>query len=80
MGTGTVCTEQQTQSCLKIMGCQFTISPGATEEFTAGRGKNASIPFLPGIASVSELMRGYGVRAPQPLNFSPLRRLAACQF
>ena len=55
MGTGTVCTEQQ----LKLsedLGCQFMISPGATDGLLRAAA-SASISFLPGISTVSELMR-----------------------
>ena len=55
VGTGTVCTEQQ----LKLsedLGCQFMISPGATDGLLRAAA-SASIPFLPGISTVSELMR-----------------------
>ncbi|MDG1163932.1 MAG: bifunctional 4-hydroxy-2-oxoglutarate aldolase/2-dehydro-3-deoxy-phosphogluconate aldolase [Porticoccaceae bacterium] len=62
VGTGSVCKEQQ----LKLsedMGCQFMISPGATDKLLQAA-QSSSVPFLPGISSVSELMRGmeYGHR------------------
>ncbi len=62
VGTGTVCNEQQIKLSEDI-GCQFMISPGATDKLLQAAQKS-SIPFLPGISSVSELMRGleYGHR------------------
>ncbi|MCT2530591.1 bifunctional 4-hydroxy-2-oxoglutarate aldolase/2-dehydro-3-deoxy-phosphogluconate aldolase [SAR92 clade bacterium H921] len=62
VGTGTVCNEQQIKLSEDI-GCQFMISPGATDNLLQAA-QASSIPFLPGISSVSELMRGleYGHR------------------
>ena len=62
VGTGTVCNEQQIKLSEDI-GCQFMISPGATDRLLQAAQKS-SVPFLPGISSVSELMRGleYGHR------------------
>ena len=62
VGTGTVCNEQQIKLS-EDLGCQFMISPGATDTLLEA-GARSSVPFLPGIASVSELMRGmeYGHR------------------
>ena len=44
------------------LGCQFMISPGATDKLLSV-GSQSSVPFLPGISTVSELMRGieYGL-------------------
>ena len=62
VGTCTVCNEQQIKLSEDI-GCQFMISPGATDKLLQAAQKS-SVPFLPGISSVSELMRGleYGHR------------------
>ena len=62
VGTGTVCNEQQIKLSEDI-GCQFMISPGATDKLLQAAQKS-SVPFLPGISSVSELMCGleYGHR------------------
>ncbi|MDA8782523.1 bifunctional 4-hydroxy-2-oxoglutarate aldolase/2-dehydro-3-deoxy-phosphogluconate aldolase [Porticoccaceae bacterium] len=62
VGTGTVCSEQQIKLS-EDLGCQFMISPGATDKLLQAA-QHSSIPFLPGISSVSELMRGmeYGHR------------------
>ena len=56
VGTGTVCTEQQIKLS-EDLGCQFMISPGATDSLLQA-GERSTVPFLPGISSVSELMRG----------------------
>ena len=56
VGTGTVCTEQH-MKLSEDLGCQFMISPGATDKLLRAAEGN-SVPFLPGISSVSELMRG----------------------
>jgi|TARA_B110000977_G_C11050651_1_gene482170 2-dehydro-3-deoxyphosphogluconate aldolase/(4S)-4-hydroxy-2-oxoglutarate aldolase len=55
VGTGTVCTPEQVQlSC--DLGCQFMISPGTTDRLLTAA-EQAPIPLMPGIASVSEMMR-----------------------
>ena len=56
VGTGTVCTEQHIKLS-EDLGCQFMISPGATDKLLRAA-ENSSVPFLPGISSVGELMRG----------------------
>jgi len=56
IGVGTVLNpEQLKQAC--DAGAQFAISPGQTPELLKA-GREASIPFIPGIATVSELMAG----------------------
>jgi 2-dehydro-3-deoxyphosphogluconate aldolase/(4S)-4-hydroxy-2-oxoglutarate aldolase len=61
VGTGTVCSEEQIKLS-EDLGCQFMISPGATDKLLS-TGSQSSVPFLPGISTVSELMRGmeYGL-------------------
>lgn len=61
VGTGTVCSEEQIKLS-EDLGCQFMISPGATNKLLS-LGSQSSVPFLPGISTVSELMRGmeYGL-------------------
>jgi 2-dehydro-3-deoxyphosphogluconate aldolase/(4S)-4-hydroxy-2-oxoglutarate aldolase len=61
VGTGTVCSEEQIRLS-EDLGCQFMISPGATDKLLS-IGSQSSVPFLPGISTVSELMRGmeYGL-------------------
>ena len=62
IGAGTVINPQQLREVTEA-GAQFAISPGLTDELlnaaTAG-----SIPLIPGISTVSELMLGmdYGLR------------------
>ena len=41
-------------------GAKFAISPGLTRELLQA-GKDAAIPLIPGIASISELMEGTGL-------------------
>ena len=62
VGTGTVCSEEQIKLS-EDLGCQFMISPGATDKLLAV-GSQSSVQFLPGISTVSELMRGmeYGLK------------------
>ena len=62
VGTGTVCSEEQIKLS-EDLGCQFMISPGATDKLLA-IGSKSSVPFFPGISTVSELMRGmeYGLK------------------
>ncbi|PLW81494.1 keto-deoxy-phosphogluconate aldolase [Kineobactrum sediminis] len=56
VGTGTVCTPAHVQlSC--DLGCQFMISPGFTDQLLAAAAQ-APLPLMPGIATVSEMMRG----------------------
>ena len=61
VGTGTVCSEEQIKLS-EDLGCQFMISPGATDKLLS-IGSQSSVPFLPGVSTVSELMRGmeYGL-------------------
>lgn len=56
VGAGTVLTGGDL-AAVESAGARFAIAPGATPAlYEAARG--ASIPFLPGIATASELMRG----------------------
>lgn len=59
VGAGTVTTPEQLQKVIDA-GARFAISPGLTRELLAA-GKDAVIPLIPGIASISELMEGTGV-------------------
>ncbi len=56
IGVGTVTTPAQLHDSIKA-GARFAISPGQTQELLLA-GREASIPFIPGIASISELMMG----------------------
>ncbi len=54
VGTGTVCGEEQIKLS-EDLGCQFMISPGITNQLLRWA-ENSSVPFLPGISTVCELM------------------------
>lgn len=56
VGAGTVTTAAQLQQVVDA-GAKFAISPGLTRELLQA-GKETSIPLIPGIASISELMEG----------------------
>jgi 2-dehydro-3-deoxyphosphogluconate aldolase/(4S)-4-hydroxy-2-oxoglutarate aldolase len=56
VGAGTVTNAEQLQQCIEA-GAQFAISPGMTRELLQA-GKDSTIPLIPGIASISELMEG----------------------
>jgi 2-dehydro-3-deoxyphosphogluconate aldolase/(4S)-4-hydroxy-2-oxoglutarate aldolase len=56
VGSGTVCNAEQI-ALSEDIGCQFMVSPGSTDGLLAAA-EGCSIPLLPGVSSVSELMRG----------------------
>ncbi|GAB3382443.1 bifunctional 4-hydroxy-2-oxoglutarate aldolase/2-dehydro-3-deoxy-phosphogluconate aldolase [Lysobacter fragariae] len=56
VGAGTVLTPADL-AAVEGAGAQFAISPGATDALYAAA-HNGRVPFLPGIATASELMRG----------------------
>lgn len=56
IGAGTVTTAAQLQQVTDA-GAQFAISPGLTPGLLAA-GSSGSIPLIPGIATISELMTG----------------------
>lgn len=57
VGAGTVCNAADLEAALAA-GAEFIVSPGLTEPL--GRAAIASgIPFLPGVASASDIMRGF---------------------
>jgi 2-dehydro-3-deoxyphosphogluconate aldolase/(4S)-4-hydroxy-2-oxoglutarate aldolase len=56
VGACTVTTPEQYDACIAA-GADFIVSPGATPKLLA-HGAQASIPLLPGVASVSEAMAG----------------------
>lgn len=56
IGAGTVLTAAQMQA-VKDVGGRFAVSPGATERLYAAA-RDVDLPFLPGIATSSELMQG----------------------
>lgn len=55
VGAGTVRTPQQLDAALQA-GAVFGVSPGLTEDL-ARAARTADIPFLPGVATISEVMR-----------------------
>ena len=57
VGAGTVCNAADFEAALAA-GAEFIVSPGLTEPL--GRAAIASgIPFLPGVASAGDIMRGF---------------------
>ena len=55
VGAGTVTTAEQLKE-LERIGADFAISPGATPKLLAA-GKQVDMPFLPAVATVSEMMQ-----------------------
>lgn len=55
-GAGTVLNPKQLEQCIEA-GAQFALSPGMTPNLLQAA-QTQSIPFIPGISSVSELMYG----------------------
>ncbi len=56
VGAGTVLTAAQMEQVKKIGG-RFAVSPGATDRLYAAA-RDTDLPFLPGVATSSELMKG----------------------
>lgn len=56
IGAGTVLDARQFET-LTAIGGRFAVSPGATERLYAAA-RDTGLPFLPGVATSSELMRG----------------------
>ncbi|MCW8398696.1 bifunctional 4-hydroxy-2-oxoglutarate aldolase/2-dehydro-3-deoxy-phosphogluconate aldolase [Legionella sp. PATHC038] len=56
IGAGTVTTPEQLEQVANL-GAKFALSPGKTQELLAA-GCHSTIPLIPGISSVSELMEG----------------------
>jgi len=55
VGAGSVLTPHAGEDAIRA-GAQFLVSPGTTEPLLQFA-RNCSVPFLPGVASVSEMMR-----------------------
>lgn len=56
VGAGTVVDQEQSQAAIDA-GAQFIVSPGLTEAL--GRAAiRAQVPFLPGVATAGDIMRG----------------------
>ncbi|MFI8693135.1 MULTISPECIES: bifunctional 4-hydroxy-2-oxoglutarate aldolase/2-dehydro-3-deoxy-phosphogluconate aldolase [Gammaproteobacteria] len=56
VGAGTVLSAAQMEK-VKAIGGRFAVAPGATERLYAAA-RDTDLPFLPGVATSSELMRG----------------------
>ncbi len=56
VGAGTVLNERDHDACL-VAGAKFVVSPGLTEGL-ARAAMASDIPFLPGVATASDIMRG----------------------
>ena len=59
VGAGTVLNEAQLAQAIDA-GAQFIVSPGLTNPLALAA-RDTAIPFLPGVATASELMRGLDV-------------------
>ncbi|MDB5440137.1 MAG: 4-hydroxy-2-oxoglutarate aldolase/2-deydro-3-deoxyphosphogluconate aldolase [Caulobacteraceae bacterium] len=64
VGAGTLQTPADLEACAKA-GAKFAVSPGATKALLRAGKEKGAIPYLPAIATPSELMRGldYGYDA-----------------
>ncbi len=56
VGAGTVLNRSDLDACIAA-GAKFAISPGATAELLAA-GRQAPVPYLPAVASASDIMAG----------------------
>lgn len=56
IGVGTIFTPEQLQQAIAV-GAKFAFSPGSTQALLKA-GSVATIPFIPGVTSVSEVMEG----------------------
>ncbi|NBW88596.1 MAG: bifunctional 4-hydroxy-2-oxoglutarate aldolase/2-dehydro-3-deoxy-phosphogluconate aldolase [Gammaproteobacteria bacterium] len=56
VGAGTVCNTQDLEASLSA-GAQFIVSPGLTEMLSKAATRS-NVPFLPGVATASDIMRG----------------------
>nr|WP_095499335.1 bifunctional 4-hydroxy-2-oxoglutarate aldolase/2-dehydro-3-deoxy-phosphogluconate aldolase [Paraferrimonas haliotis] len=56
VGAGTVMNRKQLAE-VEAAGAKFAISPGASRDLLIA-GKESSIPLIPGVASISEVMKG----------------------
>ncbi len=63
VGAGTVTNVEQLKAVTEA-GAQFAISPGLTESLLKAATEDGTIPLIPGISTVSELMLGmqYGLK------------------
>jgi 2-dehydro-3-deoxyphosphogluconate aldolase / (4S)-4-hydroxy-2-oxoglutarate aldolase len=56
VGAGTVLNQAQLDEAAAA-GCRFVVSPGLTEPLAAAA-RAAALPFLPGVATAGDIMRG----------------------
>jgi 2-dehydro-3-deoxyphosphogluconate aldolase/(4S)-4-hydroxy-2-oxoglutarate aldolase len=56
VGAGTVLSERDLEAAIEA-GARYTLSPGGTPKLMKAA-HNAAIPFIPGVATASEIMRG----------------------
>jgi 2-dehydro-3-deoxyphosphogluconate aldolase/(4S)-4-hydroxy-2-oxoglutarate aldolase len=56
VGAGTVLNRLQLRQCIDA-GAKFAVSPGLTDSL-ADAARESALPFLPGVATASEIMRG----------------------
>lgn len=59
VGAGTVVTTQQFEQAIAA-GSEFIVSPGLTEAL-AEPIVNSQVPYLPGVATAGDIMRGYAL-------------------
>lgn len=59
VGAGTVVTTQQFEQAIAA-GSEFIVSPGLTETL-AEPIVNSQVPYLPGVATAGDIMRGYAL-------------------
>lgn len=59
VGAGTITTREQLRQSIEA-GAQFLISPGTTSDLLQA-GKQSEVPFIPGIATISEVMMGFAL-------------------
>lgn len=57
IGVGTIITPAQLEQSIEV-GAKFAFSPGSTQELLKA-GRDASIPLIPGVTSISEMMTGF---------------------
>jgi len=77
VGAGTVLTPAMMSDCVAI-GCQFLVSPGATQDLIDANTRN-DIPLLPGVATPSEAM-GLMAEGFRYLKFFPAEQAGGADY
>ena len=77
VGAGTVMTPDMMSDCVAI-GCQFLVSPGATQELVDAN-KKVDVPLLPGVATPSEAM-GLMTEGYEFLKFFPVEQAGGADY